>query len=48
MRVLNSWIREADRIRVRERRKSCATRLQEERRHAVSNIGKAVVMRIPK
>ena len=47
MRILvYSCIREVDRIGVRERRQSCAARLQEEGRHAVSKIRRAVSMKI--
>ena len=44
--LVNSCIRELDRIGVRGRRKSCAMRPQEEGRHAVSNITRAVSMKI--
>lgn len=47
MRILvNSCVREVDRIGVRERRKSCAARPWEEGRHAVSKIRRAVGMKI--
>ena len=47
MRVLiNSSIRESNRILVRGRRKSCAARPQEEGRHVVSKINRAVSMKI--
>ena len=38
-------MRELDRIQMRQRRKSCAMRLQEEGRHAVSMINRAVSMK---
>ena len=44
--LVNSCIREVDRIGVRGRGKSCAARPQEQRRHAVSKIRGAVSMKI--
>ena len=47
MRVLvNSCIRELERIGVRERRKSCAAKPQEDRKHVVSKVNTAVSMKI--
>ncbi|MPC81241.1 hypothetical protein E2C01_075848 [Portunus trituberculatus] len=44
--LVNSCIRELDRIEVRGRGKPCAARPQVEGRHAVSNISRAVSMKI--
>ncbi|MPC23408.1 hypothetical protein E2C01_016452 [Portunus trituberculatus] len=44
--LVNSFIRELDRIGMRGRRKPCAARMQEEGRHAVSKIIRAVSMKI--
>ena len=43
---MNSCIREVDRIGMRGRGKSCAVRLREQGRHAVSKIRRAVSMKI--
>ena len=46
---MNEWLTlvlELDRIRVRGRRKSYAARLQEEGRHTVSKINRAISMKI--
>ena len=49
MRVLvNSCIRELDKIGVRGRGKLCVVRFQEEGRHAVSKIYRAVIIKIMK
>ena len=42
--MVNSCVRELDRIGVKGRRKSCEARPQEGRRHAVSKIDRAVCM----
>ena len=44
--LVYSCIRELDRIGVRGRRKSCAARPQEDRRHAVSKINRAASIKI--
>ena len=44
--LVNSYIREVDRIGVRGRSKSRAVRLREQGRHAVSKIRRAVSMKI--
>ena len=44
--LVNSCIREVDRVGVRGRSKSCAARLREQGRHAVSNIRRSVSMKI--
>ena len=44
--LLNSCIREMDRIGMRVSRKSCATRPREGRRHAVSKFRRTVSMKI--
>ena len=43
--LVNSCIREVDRIRMRKRGKSCAARQRKERRHAVNKIRRAVSMK---
>ena len=49
MRILvNSCIRELERIRVRRRKFSCVARLQEEGRYTVSKIKRPVKMKIVK
>ena len=44
--LVNSCIREVDRMGVRGRSKSCARRLREQGKHAVSEIRRAVSMKI--
>ena len=44
--LVNSCIREVDRIGVRGKGKSCAARPWEQGRHAVSKIRRAVIMKI--
>ena len=44
--VVNTCVRELDRIGVRGRRKSCAAGRQEGERHAVNEINRAVSMKI--
>ena len=44
--LVNSCIREMDRIRMRRSRKSCAARPREGERHAVSKFRRAVSMKI--
>ena len=44
--LVNSCIRELDRVGVKGRKKFCAARPQEEGRHAVSKINRAVSIKI--
>ena len=44
--MFNYYLRELDRIEVREKRKSCVAWLQEDGRYAVSKINRAVSMKI--
>ena len=44
--LVNSFIRKMDRIGMRRSRKSCAARLRESGRHAVSKFRRAVSMKI--
>ena len=44
--LVNSCIRQMDRIRMRRSRKSCATRPQEGGRHAVSKFRRAISMKL--